>query len=49
MVSEVVTPEGATLRSEATDFVPVDILADYVADARTRWASVTVDEQPVPS
>jgi hypothetical protein len=31
---------------EASDYVPPDILDAYVADARTRWQSVTVSEEP---
>jgi hypothetical protein len=30
---------------EATDYVPPDILDAYVADAQTRWQSVTVSDE----
>jgi hypothetical protein len=31
---------------EATDYVRPDFLEAYVADARTRWQSVTVSDEP---
>lgn len=34
-----------TAKQEATDFVPEEILDDYVADARTRWQSVQISEE----
>jgi hypothetical protein len=33
-------------KHEAVDLVPEDILEDYVADARTRWAVVEVSDTP---
>lgn len=33
-----------TARHEAVDYVPVDILDVYVADARTRWQLVEVSD-----
>jgi hypothetical protein len=33
-------------KHEAVDLVPEEILEDYVADARTRWAVVEVSETP---
>lgn len=40
--------EGKTqvATQEAVDFVPEDILEDYVADARTRWQNVSVSDTP---
>lgn len=35
---------GDVANMEATDYVPVDILDAYVADARTRWQFVQVEE-----
>jgi hypothetical protein len=32
-------------RHEAVDYVPVEILDAYVADARTRWQNVEVGEE----
>jgi hypothetical protein len=37
-------PNGLQAEAEAVDFVPVDLLDRYVADARTRWQAVTVPE-----
>lgn len=37
-----------THRHEVTDYVPLDILEVYVADARTRWQSVTVGDEHDP-
>lgn len=40
------SPDGKTvLRHEATDYVPLDILDAYVADAQTRWQSVVVGDE----
>jgi hypothetical protein len=41
------TPDGGPVTvatHQATDYVPVDILDAYVADARTRWALVEVGD-----
>ncbi len=43
MRSVVLAGDGTTVEHEATDFVPLDILEDYVADAQTRWQLVEVD------
>ena len=41
------SPDGSTtLQYEATDYVRPDHLEAYVADARTRWQSVEVSEEP---
>ena len=37
---------GATIEMEAVDYVRPDILDAYVADARTRWQTVTVSDEP---
>lgn len=47
MTNAVATPQGVQIH-EATDFVPVDILDAYVADANTRWQSVTVGDEHDP-
>jgi hypothetical protein len=44
MRSVTLAADGSTLQHEATDYVPVDILDDYVADARDRWQVVEVVE-----
>lgn len=31
-------------RHEAHDYVPLDLLDSYVADAKTRWQAVSVEE-----
>lgn len=36
--------DGSIANAEATDYVPVDILEAYVADARQRWQVVEVGE-----
>ena len=36
--------DGSTVQHEARDYVPLDILDQYVADARERWQVVTVPE-----
>lgn len=38
--------DGTTLTEECVDYVPLSILNDYVADARTRWQYVTVGDTP---
>lgn len=41
------SPDGATtLEYEANDYVLPEHLEAYVADARTRWQSVSVSEEP---
>ena len=41
------SPDGATtLAYEATDYVRPDHLEAYVADARTRWQSVEISDEP---
>lgn len=40
----VALPDGTTAETVATDYVPLDILDEYVADARTRWQSVDVPD-----
>lgn len=37
--------DGNTATLEVVDYVPVEILDAYVADARTRWAYVGVGEE----
>lgn len=44
MQSAVMLSDQTTGQIEATDYVPVDILDAYVADARTRWQLVTIPE-----
>lgn len=39
-------PDGATLNFEAVDYVRPDILDAYLVDARSRWQSVEVSEEP---
>lgn len=43
MTSVVATADGVA-RHQAVDFVPVDILDAYVADAKQRWQLVEVGE-----
>jgi hypothetical protein len=43
MKSAVILSDNTTGEITASDYVPVDILDDYVADARTRWQLVTVE------
>lgn len=38
--------DGVTLTHEAVDYVRPDHLDAYVADARTRWQSVVVSDEP---
>lgn len=40
--------DGETATVEVTDYVPLDILDAYVADARTRWQFVGVGEEHDP-
>lgn len=40
------TDPRKTIITEATDFVRPDFLDAYVADARTRWQSVEVSDEP---
>lgn len=41
------SPDGKTaLELEAVDYVPEDILEQYVTDAATRWATVEVSDKP---
>jgi hypothetical protein len=42
MRSAILQADGTTANIEATDYVPVDILDDYEADARERWQVVEV-------
>jgi len=37
---------GATVEHQATDYVPASILDAYLADARGKWQSVTVSDEP---
>lgn len=37
---------GETVKHEAVDYVRPDHLDAYVADARTKWQSVTVSDEP---
>lgn len=47
MLNPKMGPNGETLDPErAVDYVRPDFLDAYVADARTRWASVTVSDEP---
>ncbi len=43
-MTSTVTDGDVVFTTTATDHVPVGDLDAYVADARTRWQSVTVDE-----
>jgi hypothetical protein len=43
MRSAVILSDGTTGEVTAEDFVPLDYLDEYVADAQTRWQLVTVD------
>ena len=44
MKSVGLSPTGDPLTFEAIDYVPEHMLEAYVADARTRWQAVIVDE-----
>jgi len=47
MKSVSLSPDGATtFKTEATDYLRPDHLEAYVADARTRWQSVQVSDEP---
>lgn len=47
MKSITLSPDGSTtLEHTATDYVRPDHLDAYVADARTKWQSVEVSEEP---
>lgn len=46
MVSVVAAADGNIHRHEAIDYVAVDHLDAYVADAKAKWQSVTVGEDP---
>lgn len=39
-------PDGTLAESKAVDYVRPDHLDAYVADARTRWQSVAVSDEP---
>lgn len=43
MQSAVLAADGTTALVTAEDFVPLDILDDYIADAQTRWQQVSVN------
>lgn len=45
MTSVFLLPDGKTGKHEATDYVPVDMLDAYVADAQTRWQHVEVGKK----
>lgn len=38
--------EPGVVKHEAVDYVRPDLLERYVADAKTRWQSVTVSDEP---
>lgn len=47
MKSISLSPDGKlTLVHEASDYVRPDHLEEYVADAKTRWQSVEVSDEP---
>lgn len=46
MSSAQLGPDGDLQRHEAIDYVPASILDAYTADARLRWQSVVVSDQP---
>ncbi|NNC10707.1 hypothetical protein HII28_02240 [Planctomonas sp. JC2975] len=46
MRSVVALPDGGTAEHKAIDYVRPDFLDAYVADARTRWQSVEVSDEP---
>jgi hypothetical protein len=43
MKSAVILADGTHGEIMAQDFVPLEYLDEYIADAQTRWQSVTVD------
>ena len=45
MTTAVALADGSVATHQAVDYVPEDILDAYVADARTRWQSVTVSDE----
>lgn len=47
MTNVVATPDGPA-EHKAVDYVPVDLLDVYVADARKRWQLVTVGDEHDP-
>lgn len=47
MINAVATAHGVQIH-EAVDFVPVEAVDTYVADAQTRWQSVTVGDEHDP-
>lgn len=47
MTTAIALPDGGVITHKATDYVAPGDLNAYVADARTRWQSVTVADQPV--
>lgn len=46
MRSERTRPDGTVVVHTATDYVRPDFLDAYVADAKKRWTSVEVSEEP---
>lgn len=45
MISFSADTSGNPLKHEATDYVAVDHIDAYVADAETRWQSVSVSDE----
>ena len=46
MRTAVALPNGKTALHEATDYVLPEDIDAYVADAQTRWQTVTVSDKP---
>lgn len=46
MRNVVAQADGQEGTLEAVDYVPTEILDAYVSDARTRWQSVEVSDEP---
>lgn len=46
MKSVALSPDGSLQVHEATDYVDVEHIEAYVADAKTRWQSVVVGDEP---
>jgi hypothetical protein len=46
MKSVTMGANGLVIEQEASDYVRPDLLDAYVADARTRWQSVVVGDEP---
>jgi hypothetical protein len=46
MKSITALPDGSTAEIACEDYVRPDFLDAYVADARTKWQSVTVSDEP---